>query len=154
MITGEVPWVISVDDHVIEPPDLFESRLPAKFRERAPKVVHLPWRRGRNMRAHGFEPAASGPTTDFWQVEDLHVPVAKVEVAIGLPADEVTHDPIAFADIPPACLNVKDRLQAMDEAKIERSLCFPNTMRFAGQLFLWMHDKELALACVRAYNDF
>ena len=42
----------------------------------------------------------------------------------------------------------------MDAARIERSLCFPNTMRFAGQLFLWMEDKELALACVHAYNDF
>ena len=154
MATGDVPWIISVDDHVIEPPDMFDSRLPAKFRETGPKVVHLPWQRGGSMRTHGFQPAASGPMTDFWVFEDLHVPVGKVEVAAGLPPDEVTHDPIAFSEIPSACLNVKDRLQAMDVAKIERSLCFPNTMRFAGQLFLWMHDKELALACVRAYNDF
>jgi len=38
--------LVSVDDHVIEPPDMFESRLPAKFRETGPKVVHLPWQRG------------------------------------------------------------------------------------------------------------
>ena len=58
------------------------------------------------------------------------------------------------AALPAACFQVKERLRGMDAARIERSLCFPNTMRFAGQLFLWMEDKELALACVRAYNDF
>jgi predicted TIM-barrel fold metal-dependent hydrolase len=42
----------------------------------------------------------------------------------------------------------------MDAAGIDRSLCFPNIIRFAGQLFLWMEDKELALACARAYNDW
>src|ERR1700686_571161 len=32
--------VISVDDHLVEPPDMFEGRLPARFVERAPKVTH------------------------------------------------------------------------------------------------------------------
>ena len=31
-------WIISVDDHVTEPPDLWTSRLPARFQERAPRV--------------------------------------------------------------------------------------------------------------------
>jgi hypothetical protein len=31
--------VISVDDHLVEPPDMFEGRLPAKLQDRAPKVV-------------------------------------------------------------------------------------------------------------------
>jgi hypothetical protein len=29
---------VSVDDHVVEPPDLFEGRVPAKYAERAPRV--------------------------------------------------------------------------------------------------------------------
>jgi predicted TIM-barrel fold metal-dependent hydrolase len=153
-MTGAVPWIVSVDDHLIEPPDLFQPRLAARFRDRGPKVVRLPWQRGGGMRTHGFAPAASGPLTDFWQVEDVRFAIPKVEVAAGLAPDEVTHEPIGFDDMDPACFQVKDRLRAMDEARIERSLCFPNSVRFAGQLFLWMDDKELALACVRAYNDF
>jgi predicted TIM-barrel fold metal-dependent hydrolase len=31
--------LISVDDHVIEPPDMFEGRLPAKLADRAPRIV-------------------------------------------------------------------------------------------------------------------
>ena len=31
--------VISVDDHLVEPPDMFEGRLPAKLQEHAPKIV-------------------------------------------------------------------------------------------------------------------
>ena len=31
--------VISVDDHLVEPPHLFEGRLPARLQERAPKIV-------------------------------------------------------------------------------------------------------------------
>ena len=31
--------LISVDDHIIEPPDMFVGRLPAALADRAPKVV-------------------------------------------------------------------------------------------------------------------
>ena len=34
-----VDWVIDVDTHITEPPDLFSSRLPAKFQDRAPRVI-------------------------------------------------------------------------------------------------------------------
>jgi predicted TIM-barrel fold metal-dependent hydrolase len=154
MSEASVPWIVSVDDHVIEPPDLFQARLPARLRERGPRVVRLPWKRGGGERSQGISPAASGPETDFWQVENTCVAIAKVEVAAGLPPEEVKHEPISFAEMRPGCYRVRERLRDMDTAKIERSLCFPNTMRFAGQLFLWLGDKDLALACVRAYNDF
>ena len=32
--------LISVDDHLVEPPGLFEGRLPQKYRDQAPTVVH------------------------------------------------------------------------------------------------------------------
>jgi predicted TIM-barrel fold metal-dependent hydrolase len=56
--------------------------------------------------------------------------------------------------MPASTYQVKERLRVMDEARIERSLCFPNVVRFAGQMFLFMDDKALAFACVQAYNDF
>jgi hypothetical protein len=41
--------VISVDDHVVEPPDLFDGRVPARFAGAAPRIVetelgHQVWR--------------------------------------------------------------------------------------------------------------
>jgi predicted TIM-barrel fold metal-dependent hydrolase len=47
------------------------------------------------------------------------------------------------------------RLADMDVAGIEASMCYPNMfVRFCGQTFSLAPDKELALACIRAYNDF
>ena len=38
---------------------------------------------------------------------------------------------------------------------MDASICFPNTLpRFCGQTFLERDDKELALLCVQAYNDW
>ena len=31
--------LISVDDHIVEPPDMFEGRLPKKYASSAPRVV-------------------------------------------------------------------------------------------------------------------
>jgi predicted TIM-barrel fold metal-dependent hydrolase len=150
---SEAPWIISVDDHVIEPPHLWQSYLPVKLRERGPRVVRLPWKYGSNSR-QGIEPAASGPETDFWLMEDSHVVIPRVEVSAGWEPDRVTHEPISYEEMARSTWDPSARLVAMDEAHIERSLCFPNVCRFAGQIFLWMDDKDLALACVRAYNDW
>ncbi len=32
---------VSVDDHIIEPPHLWQSRLPAAYRDRGPQVVEM-----------------------------------------------------------------------------------------------------------------
>ena len=38
MTDTRIPRIISVDDHVVEPPDLWTSRLPSKYADRAPRV--------------------------------------------------------------------------------------------------------------------
>jgi amidohydrolase family protein len=72
----------------------------------------------------------------------------------GLPPERVADIPISFDEMRPGCFKVKDRLADMDVGHVERSLCFPTFPRFCGQTFLEADDKELALACVQAYNDF
>ena len=34
--------LVSADSHVNEPPDLWQQRVPAKFKDRAPRVERLP----------------------------------------------------------------------------------------------------------------
>ena len=34
----EIPKIISVDDHVVEPPDLWVERLPSKYKDKGPRV--------------------------------------------------------------------------------------------------------------------
>src|SRR3954465_8531559 len=42
MSLEEFPRIISVDDHVVEPPNLWQDRLPAAMKERGPEVVFAP----------------------------------------------------------------------------------------------------------------
>ena len=148
-----LPWIISVDDHVVEPPDLFEGRLAKRWTDVGPRVVRRPWEPGAGFK-QAFRPATTGPETDFWLIDEICLGVPKVEASAGFAPEEIGAGPVRYDEMRPGCFRVKERLADMDTNSVERSLCFPNIMRFAGQLFLWLKDKELGLACVRAYNDW
>ena len=57
-------------------------------------------------------------------------------------------------DMRPGCWQQKARLDDMTINGVEASLCFPNYPRFCGQIFNEAKDRDLALLCVKAYNDF
>ena len=38
----EIPKIISVDDHVVEPADVWQKRLPKKYLDVGPRVVRAP----------------------------------------------------------------------------------------------------------------
>jgi hypothetical protein len=40
---AELPKIISVDDHVVEPPHVWQTWLPEKWRERGPRVERKKW---------------------------------------------------------------------------------------------------------------
>ena len=153
-MTPEIPMIISVDDHVVEPPDLWAQWLPSRHVEAGPKVVRSPWERQSGFGQSAYKMAAEGPETDFWVYEDLRVPITPMLAAAGLPPDAVKDEPIAFDEMRPGVYDPRARLVDMDLNHTERSLCFPTFPRFCGQTFLEAADKEVALACVRAYNDW
>jgi predicted TIM-barrel fold metal-dependent hydrolase len=62
--------------------------------------------------------------------------------------------PITYDEMRPGCYDPKARLDDMDLNWTEASLSFPTFPRFCGQTFLEAKDRELALACVKAYNDW
>ena len=73
---------------------------------------------------------------------------------MGVPRDEVTIKGITYEDMRPGSYQVAPRLEDMDTNHLEASLCFPTFPRFCGQTFTEAQDKELALLCVQAYNDW
>ncbi|HSY15309.1 MAG TPA: amidohydrolase family protein [Jatrophihabitantaceae bacterium] len=148
-----IPPIISVDDHVVESPEMFKRWLPAQFQDRAPRVERLPWEMIPGNR-QAFRPANSGPTADFWLFEDLWQGIPRGMASVGMDTEEITRVPMTYEEMRPGCYDPKARLADLDLVGIERSLCFPNQVRFCGQVFLWMNDKDLALACVKAYNDW
>lgn len=148
-----IPPIVSVDDHVVEPRDLWQRYLPSRLKDRGPRVVQAPYDivpEGRELVRVGTE----GPLTDFWIYENLRAPIVTGMASVGLEPSEISTDPISYDQMRKGCWDRDARLADMDVNHIERSLCFPTFPRFAGQTFYWAQDKDLALECVRAYNDW
>src|ERR1700728_4244368 len=66
--------VISVDDHLVEPPDMFEGRLPARFAELAPRIIenehgHQVWLFEGGVYTQVAMNAVSGRRPEFIKVE-------------------------------------------------------------------------------------
>jgi len=54
----------------------------------------------------------------------------------------------------PPSYDINERVKDMDANGVLGSLCFPSFPQFCGQLFARTEDKDVALAMVRAYNDW
>ena len=153
---AELPKIVSVDDHVVEPAHLWETWLPEKFKASGPRSE----RRGIGTMRHigggtyeqTFDP--DGPKADCWIYEDLVYINKRHVAAVGFARDDMTLSPITYDEMRDGCFDPKARLADMDANWVEASLCFPTFPRFCGQTFAEAKDKELALACVRAYNDW
>jgi predicted TIM-barrel fold metal-dependent hydrolase len=150
----EIPRIISVDDHVVEPPDLWTNRLPEQFRDRGPRVVREKAKFDFQGGVFSYERnAPDGEWCDFWLYDDLVYPFPKLSAAVGF--ENLDNEPVTFDQIRPGSWKQKERLEDMAVNHVDASLCFPNVLpRFCGQSFLERQDKELALLCVKAYNDW
>jgi predicted TIM-barrel fold metal-dependent hydrolase len=134
--------LVSTDDHIIEPPDMFEGLLPSKYADRAPRVV--------GDSKIGFN----------WEFDGT--PAKQLALAAtagrgrGAEAQKLHTEPKSFAEIRPGTYDVHERVKDMDANGVLGSLNFPSFPRFSGALFaeVAMKDADLALAVVRAYNDW
>lgn len=128
---------ISVDDHLIEPRDLFEGRVPAALAERAPSVV------------------TDEAGREFWSYEENLYPQIGLNAVVGRPRDQWGLDPARFDEMRRGCWDIEARIADMDIDGVYASLCFPSLIAgFAGTVFSKSKDPELGLACLRAWNDW
>ena len=102
----------------------------------------------------GMGEPGSGKDVAWWIYEDLQRPLMRLDAAVGYDRDEVDLRLVSYDEMRPGAFSVKERLEDMDANWIESSLCFPTFPRFCGQTFLEAKDKDVALACVKAYNDW
>ena len=82
------------------------------------------------------------------------MPTSGLSVTAGKRKEEFTPLPVPYSEMRPAAYDPIARVVDMDRAGILASLCFPSFPRFCGQIFWEAKDKDLALLCVRAYNDW
>jgi predicted TIM-barrel fold metal-dependent hydrolase len=128
--------LVSVDDHVVEPPDMFERHLPAKWRDVAPHVERKP------------------DGSDVWVYDGNEIPNIGLNAVAGRPPEEYGMEPTSFDELRAGCYDVAQRVRDMDANGVIGSMCFPSFPNLCGQLFSRSSDLEAGLAVLQAYNDW
>jgi predicted TIM-barrel fold metal-dependent hydrolase len=129
--------VISVDDHIAEPPDVFAGRMPSHLVERGPQIVEMP------------------DGAEVWAYDNSIVFDLGLGVVAGRPREEWTHDPLRFDEMRRGCWDVHARVRDMDLDGVWASVCFPSlAFGFAGRVLSLHKDRELGLAAIRAWNQW
>jgi len=127
--------LISVDDHLIEPPDLFVKHLDARYLDRAPKLL-------RNDEGN-----------DVWVFGKVVMETAALNAVAGRPKEEYGLEPQSLDEVRPGCYDVHERVKDMNAGGVLASMNFPSFPTFTARTFL-CEDIELSNALVRAYNDW
>jgi predicted TIM-barrel fold metal-dependent hydrolase len=128
--------LVSVDDHVCEPPDMWDDVLPEKWKSRAPRLV---------SREDG---------SDVWVFEGRQIPNVGLNAVAGRPPEEYGLEPTALSQLRKGCYDVDARVEDMNANGVLGSLCFPSVPGFCGELFARQDDKEMARVMIQAYNDW
>ena len=130
-----ISWFISVDDHLIEPARLWEDRLPAGLRDIGPRIVR-------------------DGASEFWAYEDRQIATIGLNAVAGKSREEFSPLPITYDDMRAGCYDPAARVADMNQGYVLSSILFPSFPRYCGQVFHEAKDKDLALLCVQAWNDF
>jgi predicted TIM-barrel fold metal-dependent hydrolase len=129
--------VISVDDHVVEPAHTFEGRLPPALAPRAPHIVEDEF---------GHQ---------VWEFEGERYTQVGMNAVAGRRPETYGLEPFRFDQMRPGCYDVEARVRDMDINGVWASVNFPSQITgFCGRVFFSSPDRDLGLACVRAWNDW
>jgi hypothetical protein len=97
--------LFSADDHIIEPPDVWQKRLPAKHRERGPRCEY-------------------SKDKQIWYFEDNASPVIGLQAMAGRKAEDFTPTAITYDDMRPGCYDPVERAKDLDADGVMHSVCF------------------------------
>ncbi|HEY4331086.1 MAG TPA: amidohydrolase family protein [Ilumatobacteraceae bacterium] len=127
--------VISVDDHLVEPPGMFDGRLPAALQERAPKLIETEL---------GHQ---------VWEFDGQRFSQVGLNAVAGRISQSL--EPARFEDMRRGCWDIHARIADMDLCGIWASMNFPSQVTgFCGRVFSAAADRELGLAVTTAWNDW
>jgi predicted TIM-barrel fold metal-dependent hydrolase len=128
--------LVSVDDHIIEPREMFDAHIPDRYRDRAPRVL------------------TDDDGSEYWLFEGERAAYMGLNAVAGCPPEEYGLNPTRYDQMRKGCYDVDERVRDMNANGVLGSLNFPTFPHFCGQLFARQQDKDLSLAVVRAYNDW
>ncbi|HSV80791.1 MAG TPA: amidohydrolase family protein [Ramlibacter sp.] len=128
--------VIDTDTHIIEPYDLWTSRVSKKWGDQVP---HVKWDERKQE--------------DAWFFGTNRVSAAAGAAHAGFDKYPPSR-PQRLDQAQKYTWDAKERLKVMDEYGIHAQILYPNVAGFGAGEYLALGDKELMLACVQAYNDW
>ncbi|MGE0880802.1 MAG: amidohydrolase family protein [Acidimicrobiia bacterium] len=128
--------LFSIDDHIIEPSDVFENHMPAKYKDQAPQCLTTP----------------DGKTR--WLYQGTEAGTTGLGAVASWPREEWNFDPVGFAEMRPGCYDIHQRVADMNANGVYASMNFPTFPGFAGAHLLTQPDKEITEMVVSAYNDW
>jgi predicted TIM-barrel fold metal-dependent hydrolase len=128
--------VISVDDHVVEPPDLWTRCMSqTKWGDRIPRV------------------ATQADGTERWVIEG-QVRAAGSLAPTGALSKDRGSEPQTWSEVPKSAYDPQARLAAMDSDSIDCSVLYPSAAGVSGEAIGAIKDLELQIECARVYNDW
>jgi predicted TIM-barrel fold metal-dependent hydrolase len=128
--------LISVDDHICEPADMFSAHVPAKYRDHAPRVI--------------VEPDG----TEQWYYGEIKGRHTGLNAVAGKPPEMFDMDANRFSDMRAGCYMVDERVRDMSAGGQLAGLNFPNWTGFGGQVLNQGPDPKVNEVMVKAYNDW
>lgn len=128
--------LISVDDHTVEPPDMFAGRVPPRYADDAPRIVE----------------EADGSVA--WVYDGMKLPNIGLNAVAGRPNDEWGFEPSRFEDMRRGCYDIDARVDDMNASGVLASVCFPSFPTISGALFTFRGDRDTSGVMVKAYNDW
>lgn len=126
--------LISADSHINEPPGLWQDRVPAKFKARAPRME-------RTEKGHA------------WILEGALDPINFGGNASATKPYEERSPWMFWEDVAKGGYIASERLKDMDKDGVDAELLYP-TPRPSSAVWWNNKDRDFHLACVRAYNDW
>jgi predicted TIM-barrel fold metal-dependent hydrolase len=129
--------LISVDDHICEPADMFDGHVPDRYREHTPVVRD-----------------EKGGEVQQWYYGDIRGRNLGLNAVAGKPPELYNVDALRYEAMRPGCYDVHERVRDMNAGGQLAGLNFPNWTGFAGQVLNQGPDGDVNEAMIRAYNDW
>ncbi|HET6954389.1 MAG TPA: amidohydrolase family protein [Acidimicrobiales bacterium] len=128
--------LVSIDDHFIEPPDMWKH-VPAKWQADVPKVV----RNAEGIDQWVFQGQAT--STRFG-----------MSATVGWPSEQWGFHPASYSELRPGCFDVHERVRDMNANGVLASMNFPTMAGWNARTFAEGENKDLGLVMLRGYNDW
>ncbi|MDG2003706.1 MAG: amidohydrolase family protein [Novosphingobium sp.] len=128
--------IISVDDHISEPPEMFKNHLSGADLESAPQFIQD--ENGKNA----------------WVYQGQVFPSIGLNAVSGRPLDEYGMEPTSLDQLRKGTYDVDARIDDMNVAGVAASLNFGSVFDFAGGRLHKVSDQKLGTRHMQAYNDW